>query len=186
MASAVFSLSRVAFSEQGVPALRQVCREMGKQMPSPDNMTQMRTAFKTDRIPVNDSLPDPSLSIGRLGRHHAELVNKTWAWGGSPKGLEFIQYVLATFPSRCVYNKQGEPLAFTIMQPWGELGMMRSMAPRAGYASGVLHSLVNDTLEARDLPYGYIESGKEIAIRIFYQVWKWQWDPSGSCYWVFM
>ncbi|XP_078589516.1 uncharacterized protein LOC144869885 [Branchiostoma floridae x Branchiostoma japonicum] len=141
-----------AFSEQGVPALRQVCREMGKQMPSPDNMTQVYTFFKTDRIPGNGSLPDPSLSIGRLERHHAELVNKTWRFGGPPKVLEFIQYVLATFPSRCLYNKQGEPLAFLIVQPWGEIGMTWSKVPGAGYGFCIFRSLVNDTLEAGDLP----------------------------------
>ncbi|XP_078578198.1 uncharacterized protein LOC144863113 [Branchiostoma floridae x Branchiostoma japonicum] len=144
-----------AFSEQGVPALRQVCREMGKQMPSPDNMTQVYTFFKTDRIPGNGSLPDQSLFIGRLERHHAELVNKTWRFGGPPKVLEFIQYVLATFPSRCLYNKQGEPLAFLIVQPWGEIGMTWSKVPGAGYGFCIFRSLVNDTLEAGDLPYVY-------------------------------
>ncbi|XP_078575096.1 glycine N-acyltransferase-like [Branchiostoma floridae x Branchiostoma japonicum] len=176
-----------AFSEKGVPALRQVCREMGKQVPSPDNMTQVRTAFKTDMMPENDmySLPDPSLTIGRLERHHAELVNRTWVWGGPPKVLEFIQYVLATFPSRCVYDKQGEPLAFLIVQPWGELGMMRTSVPRAGYAAGILHSLINDTLEKGDLPYGYAESGNEIPIKMFDRIGA-KWDPSGSCYWIYM
>eukprot|EP00058_Branchiostoma_floridae_P005545 XP_002591033.1 hypothetical protein BRAFLDRAFT_69414 [Branchiostoma floridae] len=148
-------------------------------------MTQVRTAFKPDRIPGNSSLPDPSLSIGRLERHHAELVNKTWVWGGPPKVLEFIQYVLATFPSRCVYNKLGEILAFTIVQPWGELGMTWSKVSRAGYGAYVVRSLVNDTLEAGDLPYGYPEPGNEISIKMYDRLGI-KWDPSGFCYWINM
>ncbi|XP_078575108.1 glycine N-acyltransferase-like [Branchiostoma floridae x Branchiostoma japonicum] len=177
------------FSEKGVPALRQVCREMGRHVPSPDDMTQVRTVFNSDRVrvrvPGNDSLPDPSLSIGRLERHHAELVNKTWVWGGPPKVLEFIQYVLATFPSRCVYNKLGEILAFTIMQPWGELGMMWSKVPGAGYGFYSTLALFNDTVGAGDAPYGFIETGNKMAIKMFDRAGG-KWDPSGPCYWVNM
>ncbi|CAH1255598.1 GLYATL3 [Branchiostoma lanceolatum] len=139
-----------AFSEKGLPILRQACLEMGKPVPQQENMVQLLTAFNPKPLPATDRLP-ADMTLGQLDRGHADLVNSTWAYGGSPKALEFIQYVLSTFPSKCVYSKQGEPLAFTILQPWGERGMTRARLP-GGYGTFVVRSMINETLKAGDLP----------------------------------
>ncbi|XP_019615841.1 PREDICTED: glycine N-acyltransferase-like isoform X2 [Branchiostoma belcheri] len=174
-----------AFSEKGLPVLSHVCREKGKPVPQQDNLVQVHTAFHPNVLPVpaTDRSPDSSVTLGRLGPEHAELVNRAWSWGGPPEVLEFIRYVLATFPSKCAYNKQGETLAFTVLQPWGEYGMTRAMAP-GRYGTFVVNSMINEVLKTGDLPYCFVERNNEKARKIVDEELDPKWDPSGSCFYV--
>ncbi|XP_019640458.1 PREDICTED: glycine N-acyltransferase-like [Branchiostoma belcheri] len=172
-----------AFAEKGLPVLNHVCSEMGKPVPQQDDLLQLYTGFLPNVLPATNRLPDCSVTLGRLGPEHAELVNRTWKWGGPPEVLEFIRYVLATFPSTCVYNKQGEPLAYTAQQPWGECGMSKALVP-GRYGTFVAKSLINEVLKTVDLPYCFVEPSNEKARKIMDQELDPKWDPSGSCFYV--
>ncbi|CAH1240234.1 GLYATL3 [Branchiostoma lanceolatum] len=110
------------FSERGLPLLNQVCHDMNKPPPTNDTMTHCNTAFFTGQIIGNDSPPSPLLTIGPLEVQHAELVNRVWRWGGQSKVLEFLQYLIRTFPSRCLYDENDQPLSFSVAQPWAIYG----------------------------------------------------------------
>ncbi|XP_019640457.1 PREDICTED: glycine N-acyltransferase-like [Branchiostoma belcheri] len=155
---------------------------MGKPVPQQDDLLQLYTGFKLGGYATN-RLPDSSVSLGRLGPEHAEFVNRTWTWGGPPKVLEFIRYVLATFPSKCVFNKQGEPLAYTVQQPWGECGMSKALVP-GRYGTIAMKSMGNEVLKAGDVPYGFMEPSNKKMKKVVDGDLVPKWDPSGSCFYV--
>lgn len=62
---------------------------------------------------------DPGVRVGSLSPGHVDLLNETWAYGGNGRSRRYLAEVLGRFPNLCLQDGAGEPLSWTLTDPFG-------------------------------------------------------------------
>ncbi|KAM4591252.1 glycine N-acyltransferase-like protein 3 [Odontesthes bonariensis] len=107
--------------------------------------------------------------ISSLNLSHVDLVNKTWKFGGNEQGYRNIKNLISNFPSCCIVDAQGQPVAWMLVYDYCAMGILYTEPEhrRKGYAS-VLVSTMAKKLHAEGYPlYCFIEEDNMVSYKLF-------------------
>lgn len=107
--------------------------------------------------------------ISSLNLYHADLVNKTWKFGGNEQGHRNIENLISNFPSCCITDVQGQPVSWILLYDYCALGILYTLPEHRGkgYAK-VLVSIMAKNLQAEGYPvYCFIEEGNTVSHTLF-------------------
>ncbi|XP_070771874.1 glycine N-acyltransferase-like protein 3 [Enoplosus armatus] len=107
--------------------------------------------------------------ITSLNLTHVDLVNKTWKFGGNAKGYNNINNLINNFPSCCITDGQGQPVAWILVYDYCAMGLLYTLPEHRGkgYAK-VLVSTMAKRLHAQGYPvYVFIEEENAVSYRLF-------------------
>ncbi|KAF7219856.1 glycine N-acyltransferase-like protein 3 [Nothobranchius furzeri] len=107
--------------------------------------------------------------ISSLDLSHVDLVNKTWKFGGNAQGYRNIQNLISNFPTFCIRDIQGDPVAWILVYDYCALGMLYTLPEHRGkgYAK-VLISTMAKKLHAEGFPvYCFIEDNNTMSYKLF-------------------
>uniref|UniRef100_A0A3Q2NUP8 Glycine N-acyltransferase-like protein n=1 Tax=Fundulus heteroclitus TaxID=8078 RepID=A0A3Q2NUP8_FUNHE len=122
--------------------------------------------------------------ISSLNLSHVDIVNKTWKFGGNEKGYRNIKNLISNFPTCCILDTQGEPVAWILVYDYCALGILYTLPEHRGkgYAK-VLISTMAKKLHAEGYPvYCFIEEDNEVSYKLF-QSMGFTDDPSYRALW---
>uniref|UniRef100_A0A8V5G4W9 Glycine N-acyltransferase-like protein n=1 Tax=Melopsittacus undulatus TaxID=13146 RepID=A0A8V5G4W9_MELUD len=106
-------------------------------------------------------LLDPGLRVGSLTAAHLDLLNKTWPYGGTARSRQYLEELLRLFPSLCLRDGAGQPLSWTLTDPFGAgtHGYTLPAHRRSGCMRTVL-VLASRRAQARGFPsFGFTATG---------------------------
>uniref|UniRef100_A0A8V5G4V4 Glycine N-acyltransferase-like protein n=1 Tax=Melopsittacus undulatus TaxID=13146 RepID=A0A8V5G4V4_MELUD len=104
---------------------------------------------------------DPGLRVGSLTAAHLDLLNKTWPYGGTARSRQYLEELLRLFPSLCLRDGAGQPLSWTLTDPFGAgtHGYTLPAHRRSGCMRTVL-VLASRRAQARGFPsFGFTATG---------------------------
>ncbi|XP_059215937.1 uncharacterized protein LOC131993889 [Centropristis striata] len=107
--------------------------------------------------------------ISSLNLSHVDLVNKTWKFGGDEQGLRIVTYNIINFPSCCITDNQGQPLAWILLYDCCALAMLYTLPEHRGkgYAK-VLISAMATRLFTEGYPvYSLVEEDNKVSFSLF-------------------
>ncbi|NXD73603.1 GLYL3 protein, partial [Eolophus roseicapillus] len=95
----------------------------------------------------------PGVRVGSLTSAHADLLNKTWPYGGNARSRQYLEELLRLFPSLCLRDGAGQPLCWALTDPFGAgtHGYTLPAHRRSGYMWTVL-VLAARRAQARGFP----------------------------------
>uniref|UniRef100_UPI0037E99830 glycine N-acyltransferase-like protein 3 n=1 Tax=Semicossyphus pulcher TaxID=241346 RepID=UPI0037E99830 len=126
-------------------------------------------------LPDSSSLITPAVDselesrISSLNLSHVDLVNKTWKFGGNERALKNITNLISNFPSCCITDGQGQPLAWILVYDYCAMGLLYTLPEHRGkgYAK-VLISTMSKRLHAEGYPvYCFIEEENTLSYSLF-------------------
>ncbi|XP_078684874.1 glycine N-acyltransferase-like protein 3 [Branchiostoma floridae x Branchiostoma belcheri] len=125
---------------------------------------------------------DNKVTIAPVKPEHSRLVSKSWKFGGTPAADEFLHYLVSTFPSACVYDQDGNPLSWILMDNSGiqVLGYTLPDHRGKGYYQLASRHLIGVCLENGYLPFGFIEDYNEHSRNIHRKL-GYTWTEAGRC-----
>ncbi|KAM6204838.1 glycine N-acyltransferase-like protein 3 [Sarcoramphus papa] len=106
---------------------------------------------------------DPGIQVGSLSPAHVDLVNETWTYGGNARSRQYLAEVLGRFPSLCLQDEAGQPLCWSLTDPFGTAthGYTLPAHRRRGYMRAVL-VLAAHQAQARGFPtFGHTAMGNQ-------------------------
>lgn len=115
------------------------------------------------------SFSEAELKISSLNTSHIDLVNSTWKFGGNATGYSTIENLIKNFPSSCITDQQGQPVAWILMYDYCAMGLLYTLPEHRGkgYAKVLISSMVKQ-IRANGYPvYTYIEVDNEVSYRLF-------------------
>lgn len=107
--------------------------------------------------------------ISSLNLSHVDMVNKTWKFGGNDKGYRNIKNLISNFPTCCILDPQGDPVAWILTYDYCALGILYTLPEHRGkgYAK-VLISTMAKKLHAEGYPvYCFIEEDNMASYKLF-------------------
>lgn len=107
--------------------------------------------------------------LSSLDESHAELVNKTWSFGGTEISYRSVKNYIQNFPNFCILDESGSPVAWILLYQHCALGLLYTLPEcrRKGWAR-VLVTVMSKHLLSQGYPvYCFIEEGNEISYRLF-------------------
>ncbi|MED6290871.1 hypothetical protein CHARACLAT_017808 [Characodon lateralis] len=107
--------------------------------------------------------------ISSLNFSHVDIVNKTWKFGGDEKGYRNIKNLISNFPTCCIMDTQGEPVAWILVYDYCAMGILYTLPEHRGkgYAK-VLISNMTKKLHAEGYPvYCFIEEDNMVSYKLF-------------------
>ncbi|KAK1170952.1 glycine N-acyltransferase-like protein 3 [Acipenser oxyrinchus oxyrinchus] len=136
------------------------------------------------RLPQLPSESDASPRLSSLDESHAELVNKTWSFGGTEISYRSVKNYIQNFPNFCILDESGSPVAWILLYQHCALGLLYTLPEcrRKGFAR-VLVTVMSKHLLSQGYPvYCFIEEGNEISYRLF-QSLGFEEDPDYRAVW---
>lgn len=115
------------------------------------------------------SFSENELKISSLNSSHVDLVNSTWKFGGNSAGYSTIDNLIKNFPSSCITDKHGQPLAWILMYDYCAMGLLYTLPEHRGkgYTKVLISSMVKQ-IRAQGYPvYSYIEVDNDVSYRLF-------------------
>ncbi|XP_069086080.1 glycine N-acyltransferase-like protein 3 isoform X2 [Pleurodeles waltl] len=120
------------------------------------------------------SIPNPSrgkeAEIASLTLSHAELVDKTWAFGGSDCSLQYVRACITNSPSRCCLTQYSErAISWALTDQYWAIRMAYTLPEYRGkgYAKCIVSSLA-DLLRQDGRPvYCHVEEDNEPSKALF-------------------
>ncbi|XP_067845183.1 glycine N-acyltransferase-like protein 3 [Heptranchias perlo] len=112
---------------------------------------------------------DIASRISHLDLSHAELVNRTWKFGGDDTGLRFVENAIQNFPNCCLLDEAGNPVSWILSYPYCALGLLYTVPEhrRKGYAKILVTTFVK-TLQDLGYPvYCHIEKTNSASYTLF-------------------
>lgn len=97
------------------------------------------------------------------------MVNKTWKFGGNEQGYRNIQNLISNFPTCCVMDSQGQPVAWILAYDYCAMGILYTLPEHRGrgYAK-VLVSTMAKKLQAEGYPvYCFVEVDNIVSYKLF-------------------
>lgn len=107
--------------------------------------------------------------ISSLNLSQVDMVNKTWKFGGNENGYRNIKNLISNFPTCCIVDTQGEPVAWILTYDYCALGILYTLPEHRGkgYAK-VLISTMAKKLHAEGYPvYCFIEEDNMASYKLF-------------------
>ncbi|KAL7877027.1 hypothetical protein SRHO_G00036700 [Serrasalmus rhombeus] len=139
-------------ANRGVPGARlDVCHVMTLHDPSD---------LPTDRL---------SVQVSSLQESHAALVNSTWKFCIGEFSERMIRNMILNFPSCCVLDSDGQPVAWMLTYCDCAMGILYTMPEhrRKGYAKALVSTMAKK-LHSKGYPvYCFIEDDNRLSYRLF-------------------
>ncbi|XP_041646274.1 glycine N-acyltransferase-like [Cheilinus undulatus] len=109
------------------------------------------------------------ISLSSLNESHISLVNQTWKFGESEISISMIRNMVTNFPSCCVLDAKGKPVAWILVYGSCAMGMLYTLPEHRGkgYAKVLICSMAK-RLHAEGYPvYCFIEEDNTVSYKIF-------------------
>lgn len=109
--------------------------------------------FNTDNLKKRCRTVPEDVTVGSLKPEIADVVSESWAssvYNG--KEVPLIRYLIANYPTTCLYNMKGAPVAYELQQEYGGLGMLYV---KPAYRKRGLGKLVTNFLLQKCADHGY-------------------------------
>ncbi|XP_062375837.1 glycine N-acyltransferase-like isoform X2 [Sardina pilchardus] len=129
-------------------------------------------------------LDSSTVTISSLDESHISLVNETWKFGEGEHSVKFIRNVIRHFPTCCILDASGTPVAWVLTYAYCAMGMLytRPEHRRKGYAK-ILISVISKRLHAQGYPvFCFIEEENQLSYKLF-QSLGFKEDPSYRASW---
>ena len=114
--------------------------------------------------------PDSSaISTTSLDESHIDLINSFWKFGEKEHSVRMIRNMILNFPSGCVLDTEGHPVAWILTYPSGAIGMLftRPEHRGKGYAKALVGRAAR-SLHAQGLPvFCFIEEENALSYGLF-------------------
>ncbi|XP_072247342.1 glycine N-acyltransferase-like protein 3 [Leuresthes tenuis] len=164
--SAYFLVGGFDFSY--APMLKEVSSE--RQVNNRD-YTLCRLLYLPDVSYLNTPAIDSELQsrFSSLSLSDVDLINKTWKFGGNKQGYNNIRNLISNFPSCCIVDVQGQPVAWMLVYDYCAMGLLYTLPEhrQKGYAK-VLVSTMAKKLHAEGYPvYCFIEKNNAVSYKLF-------------------
>ncbi|XP_075875008.1 glycine N-acyltransferase-like protein 3 [Nelusetta ayraudi] len=150
------------------PMLKEVCSKKKVNI-------QQNVLVHLMHLPDSTHLPtltvdsENEMKISSLSSSHVDLVNNTWKFGGNAGGYRSIDNWIKNFPSSCITDKQGQPVAWILMYDYCAMGLLYTLPEHRGkgYAKVLISSMVKKICAKGYPVYCYIEVDNEVSYRLF-------------------
>lgn len=121
------------------------------------------SSLKQRRVPENFTVESLTLDM-------ADVIAKNWpgSYIHQDKTMTHIKYLIATYPSVCLYNSKGTPVAYELGQEYGGIGMLyvEPTYRNQGLGKLVTTLLVQKYLERGFVPFVLTSSYNEVSIKL--------------------
>ncbi|KAL6487902.1 hypothetical protein MHYP_G00045280 [Metynnis hypsauchen] len=110
-----------------------------------------------------------SVQVSSLQESHAALVNSTWKFAVGELSERMIRNMILNFPSCCVLDSDGQPVAWILTYCDCAMGILYTMPEhrRKGYAKALV-SIMAKKLHSKGYPvYCFIEEHNSLSHRLF-------------------
>lgn len=110
-----------------------------------------------------------NIQVSSLDESHISLVNEAWKFGRGEHSMKFIQNLVRNFPSCCVLDDNGQPVAWILTYDYSAMGMLYTMPQhrRKGYAK-ILISAISKKLFYMGYPvFCFIEEENLFSLNLF-------------------
>ncbi|KAI8510636.1 Glycine N-acyltransferase-like protein 3 [Branchiostoma belcheri] len=175
---------KIRFPPKGLSILKEHLEKQGVPCPS-EHIHPCDIGYylhKTCPSLESMSTTDSKVTIAPVKPDHSRLVSKSWKFGGTPAADEYLHYLVSTFPSACVYDQDGNPLSWILMDNSGiqVLGYTLPDHRGKGYYQLASRHLISVCLQKGYLPFGFIEEYNEHSRNIHSKL-GYTWTEAGRC-----
>ncbi|XP_052427922.1 glycine N-acyltransferase-like protein 3 [Carassius gibelio] len=125
---------------------------------------------------------EPRLSV--LSESHANVVNKTWKFGGDDKGYRNILNLIRHFPTCCITDENNQPVSWVLLYDYCAMGMLYTQPEHRGkgYAKALVTTMAK-RLHSQGYPvYCFIEESNPLSYKLFKSMGFTE-DPSYRAVW---
>lgn len=124
------------------------------------------------------------VAVSSLDESHITLVNETWKFGEGEHSRSFIKNMICHYPTCCILDKNGQPVAWILTYAYCAMGMMYTQPAhrQKGYAK-ILISTMSKKLHDQGYPvFCFIEEENQVSYRLFTSLGFTE-DPSYRATW---
>uniref|UniRef100_A0A672MSJ5 Glycine N-acyltransferase-like protein n=1 Tax=Sinocyclocheilus grahami TaxID=75366 RepID=A0A672MSJ5_SINGR len=110
---------------------------------------------------------EPRLSV--LNESHANVVNKTWKFGGDDKGHRNILNLIRHFPTCCITDENNQPVSWVLLYDYCAMGILYTQPEHRGkgYAKALVTTMAQ-RLHSQGYPvYCFIEECNLLSYKLF-------------------
>lgn len=140
-------------------------------LPEPGHLLQLITSDLESRITV-------------LNESHADVVNKTWKFGGDDKGYRNVLHLISHFPTCCITDENNQPVSWVLLYDYCAMGMLYTLPEHRGkgYAKALVTTMAK-RLHCQGYPvYCFIEECNQVSCKLFTSLGFTE-DPSYRAAW---
>ncbi|XP_048342219.1 glycine N-acyltransferase-like protein 3 [Sphaerodactylus townsendi] len=110
------------------------------------------TYFHPDPPKMRTRQLDPSVRLSTLNRSHVDLLNETWAYGGSEHSRGYLATLVRSFPNRCILDSNGLLISWNLFDSFGALAHGYTLPDYRGHG---YVSVINKVLAMHVHSFGY-------------------------------
>lgn len=129
-------------------------------------------------------LSDLESRLSVLTESHANVVNKTWKFGGDDKGYRNILNLIRYFPTCCITDENNQPVSWVLLYDYCAMGMLYTQPEHRGkgYAKALVTTMAK-RLHSQGYPvYCFIEESNPLSYTLFKSLGFTE-DPSYRAVW---
>lgn len=129
---------------------------------SPDAVVMHMTKENISQIPIPDGF-----TVTTLKQEYAEIVVQEWPYSGTFSDCkEWICDMIQQFPSVCIENERGDPIAWGVQQDYGCIGMLHVVPEyrRGKLGSAIIMLLMEKLQREGDYMYSSINVENKTSI----------------------
>ncbi|XP_016388843.1 glycine N-acyltransferase-like protein 3 [Sinocyclocheilus rhinocerous] len=107
--------------------------------------------------------------VSVLNESHADVVNKTWKFGGDDKGYRNILNLIRHFPTCCITDESNQPVSWVLLYDYCAMGMLYTQPEHRGkgYAKALVTTMAK-RLHSQGYPvYCFIEECNQLSYKLF-------------------
>ncbi|TRY96124.1 hypothetical protein DNTS_015945 [Danionella cerebrum] len=155
-------VGKVAIYSTNEKALRRILTE--------ENGVDWRTNLLI-RVIYMTTVPGSDLEskVSVLNESHADLVNKTWKFGGDDKGYSYILNLIQHFPTCCITDDNHQIVSWVLLYDYCAIGMLYTLPEYRGkgYAKSLVARMATH-LHSQGYPvYCFIEEFNHPSYNLF-------------------
>ncbi|CAM4726115.1 unnamed protein product [Leuciscus chuanchicus] len=112
---------------------------------------------------------DLETRVSVLNESHADVVNKTWKFGGDDKGYRNILNLISHFPTCCITDENNQPVSWVLLYDYCALGILYTLPEHRGkgYAKTLVTTMAKK-LHSQGYPiYCFIEECNQLSYKLF-------------------
>ncbi|XP_051946634.1 glycine N-acyltransferase-like protein 3 [Xyrauchen texanus] len=164
------------------PMLKEIAASRGVTMKG-FTLVHLMTLSEPNQLPelMNSELES---RVSVLNASHADVVNKTWKFGGDEKGYNSILNLISHFPTCCFTDENNQPVSWVLLYDYCAIGMLYTQPEHRGkgYAK-VLVTTMAKRLHSQGYPvYCFIEECNQLSYKLFTSLGFTE-DPSYRAAW---
>ncbi|TRY96123.1 hypothetical protein DNTS_015945 [Danionella cerebrum] len=152
---------------QHSPILKEISASMGFSM-KVYSMVHLMTLSDSSHL-HDHSTSDLESKVSVLNESHADLVNKTWKFGGDDKGYSYILNLIQHFPTCCITDDNHQIVSWVLLYDYCAIGMLYTLPEYRGkgYAKSLVARMATH-LHSQGYPvYCFIEEFNHPSYNLF-------------------